>query len=732
MIRAGLLSILLWSGLAASAETVTFRSGEHADFSRLVAAIPEGTPWEVARRGSGYDVTFGPDVTGFDLSGVFERIPRTRLNAVSASDGVLRLDLGCTCRVEGFLFADDRLVLDIFDGPPETEAANAGSLLPLLAGGGGAAVALPDPFKTGAPRLPDLSATERAIAQSFAEAATQGLLDAATDTVSISRTPGRVAPPGAAPNPRELRDLASAGPAGAPGLGFRTGLEAVDTAATASPATCRDIDFDLSRYQSVDSFAADLAGAQAAIVDPAGRQSDGAIRVLARTYLAYGFGAEAAATLAVAREAEPDDAILFEIASIVDGRPPNGGALAERRDCSPRLRLWNVLAGEGIDLSDAGSTGEIRLAFAALPDPLRRHLAPVLAQALGEEGGFQLADVALAEAPATIETLTVSARIAGLRDGPEAERDALGQLVGTSARIGPDTMLRLLSAADRVGQPVSDETLDLATTLRFEAGRGDIAVSLGRAEISGWLSKGDPDQARGVLEEIRGLLEVDDLRAAASEIATVYADDAPDADFLEMVFSNPLAPLDAAAGNAVAARLIDLGLGDPALRVIEGEASGPDMRERRYLRAEAEALAGDLEGVDHALAGMTERRAQQIRAGAYEAAGDFAAAFGARAIGAAPPSTTDDVVISDKEVRVPDPSGTDAALAWRAGAWTSLEGSDDPLFRETSRARLDAAPVVGTGTPIADRSALLRDAAATRAMATDLLERFDLEPRAAP
>ncbi len=112
------LSLLLFSGVA-TAQTVVVRSGEHADFSRIVVPVGGLGDWVFGRVEAGYELRLKTPGVALDSSRVFDRIPRTRIADVSTpGPGRLRLKLGCKCSGDAFAMADGRIVIDISDTPP--------------------------------------------------------------------------------------------------------------------------------------------------------------------------------------------------------------------------------------------------------------------------------------------------------------------------------------------------------------------------------------------------------------------------------------------------------------------------------------------------------------------------------------------------------------------------------------------------------------------------------------
>jgi hypothetical protein len=113
-------ALVICVALAARGETVSVRSGEHDGFSRLVLPMEKPAPWQFGRTLDGYELRLGRTGVTFDVSGVFDRIPRLRLAdlGTSAEGTRLTLQLSCACHAEVFEFRPNILVIDIRPGPP--------------------------------------------------------------------------------------------------------------------------------------------------------------------------------------------------------------------------------------------------------------------------------------------------------------------------------------------------------------------------------------------------------------------------------------------------------------------------------------------------------------------------------------------------------------------------------------------------------------------------------------
>lgn len=143
--------LLIWPTLL-PAQPVTVQSGEHADFSRLVLLYDEVPEWTFGRIRGGYEMRPVGQTKGYDLSEVYEFIPRRRIASVTARpDGALFLEVDCECHADAFEVRAG-LVLDIKDGKP-TPRARFETLLPEAVATAGNAVPAAPNLDTGTPPI---------------------------------------------------------------------------------------------------------------------------------------------------------------------------------------------------------------------------------------------------------------------------------------------------------------------------------------------------------------------------------------------------------------------------------------------------------------------------------------------------------------------------------------------------------------------------------------------------
>ena len=116
------LSLCLAWPLAVWAQTVEVRSGEHANFTRLVFNLPERMDVDLRYQADGVVLSFERDGLTFDTGTVFARVPTTRLAAISVDASRMTLTLACKCDVNTFWAGGQAFVIDIAN---ETEVSAA-------------------------------------------------------------------------------------------------------------------------------------------------------------------------------------------------------------------------------------------------------------------------------------------------------------------------------------------------------------------------------------------------------------------------------------------------------------------------------------------------------------------------------------------------------------------------------------------------------------------------------
>lgn len=692
MIRA-VLAWLLLAG-AAAAQDIAVQAGEHPGFTRLAVLIGAEADWRLGRTDGGYGLRLETQ-QDFATGEVFDTVGRDRIAALVQGPGRLDLAVTCACHARAFLHRDAWLVIDIADGPPPTgspweEAVDPPSVprgasaaaIPLFVGEPLPFPVLPGTFPAQAPDAapasgPDPRAVDlgRDMSAAIAAAADRGLLDLAVTLPGDSPPP-----PAEASSAPPARPLVTAGPPGIPGIVAHDATDRGDSPETATRCPGPE-EFDVAAWAGSGNFPHEIGLGWAALTDGRDRILSDRAEDLARRYIAFGFGREALQVLAL----DPADSALRDrlatLAHIVDDEPVGAGVFARAADCPGPITLWQVLAeGTVAAQSEVARTHAIA-ALNLLPIPLRGQLAPRLAAAFAAGGDPLAAEELLQRHVESPGLAAVDAALAA-RD-PDAALGHLQEMAATDPHLPAESLVTLVDLALEDGQQVDAQTRGLVEAARFELRGQDAETGLLQAEIRALTAAGDYAAA---LDRVPGLPDAAQTAARAAVVMDL-AQSPDSAGFIETVFAAELGDLTPGAGNALADRLIAEGFPDVALGFLAPTASGPDQAERRYLRASAAAALGRRDLVEAELLGLSDPRAQAIRAGL-------------------------------------DPGAAPLLAEWRNADWTTLAGAEDALLAAAAAARLTEATGAVEGAPLAARSALLSESEAARQLARDLLARF--------
>lgn len=771
------VSLILGLSQSVASQTVTVRSGEHQTFSRLTISLPSGMVWSAEGTNSGYRLRLDGEIDGFDLSQVFERIPRDRITDVVLSDqsGGLEIVIGCDCHMTGVLYRPDLLVLDVVDGPapafllgaaliprsggvtpalPDTPPVtlaelSPGPILPLFVDPPAPTTLLPgDGFATAPARSDALVATERAILESFARAASQGVFDFPAITVPSAAGANAPAPPlasGLSPvtDPMDGMPIPQdPDAANRPGLILRTGIARGEDEVMSPEeiaASCAPVGrLDTAAWVDERGFHDQIGAGRLALTTETGQVVSEAVLDQARRYVAFGFGVEASEVLTLLSTDESPEMsneirTLLVLARIVDGSAAPASSIARAIGCGPDAAIWATLARDTLGGTDDAERDAALVGFRNMPASLRGHLGLRLATLFSDAGEALVADQIMAAARGQVtggglDADLTQAAIDGAARGPEAEIAQLDAIAERNPRLEPETLVRLMDLTTEAGRATDPAVLDLAEALRFEVRGTEQEGILAAAEARALIAAGDIRGALSLIDATADILGEGHFDALFVAAYASLTDSADDETFLDLALKTPPSALPALLQNDIAARLLALGFPDLARSFVARPAAQEAMRERRYLRAAAAAALGDVSGTELALEGMTDPRAQELRAVARDAIGDFTGAYEARD---RIPDAADRLAGAEGppiEAGSPTGGSTDDTQAWRAGDWAHLEASEDSLLSSASRAILSAPVLPGEATPLADRQDLIGQAEETRALTEALLERFAIDP----
>lgn len=726
------LVFLLMSATVARAETAVVKSGEHEGFSRLVLTLDEQTDWQFGRTADGYELRFARTDIRFDLSTVFDYIPRDRLSAIWADPltGSLRLGIGCACYAVPFEFRPNILVIDLRSGqPPEGSSFE-------LALDGSAVIGLADrpvqrprqrPLGVVQPDLdwravslasaqvrkatsdqpvglsvipiedPRIAAVRDNLLRELGRAATQGLIEV-TEPIqpraerNVEQTVATVAP-------SQSSDVTSPNSSAASHFGDGKPLTALGSACIG------DASLDIGTWADDRPYGQQIAEARTSLLGEFDRLNPDSLEQLLRLYLHFGFGAEAR-TLPHALGFEPKEGAIYEaMATIMDhGSAKPRSPFEGMSGCDTAAALWAVLAKPKLEPSDRLNTAALLRSFSGLPPHLRRQLGPHLSERFLDAGDIATARTiadAILRSPGNPGDATrmLTARI-GLATGDTVVAESgLAAVIVADGSVAPEAMIELTRSQIARGEVVEEAMLLALAAMAYEHQGTDLGVALTDAQALAEASAGQFVEAF----ETASALAPD----ASARIWAILAERGDDQALLEHgVLSSkaavPNIPTETRYG--LMGRLLGLGLAESALIW----SSGPTISdpEERLLVAEAELTQRDPRSALRTLAGLEDQGAERLRAAAYEQLGEpevAAAAF---------------EVAGDSQSRL--------RAAWRAQDWALIERDGASPQREAIATLLsDPASVPSTSEtsdgPLARSARLLEESASARAAIAELL-----------
>ncbi|WP_290749147.1 hypothetical protein [Amaricoccus sp.] len=647
-LAAALAGATLLAAPAVAQEGGAIRTGEHPGFTRIVMTIEPTTEWSLETAPGEATILFPGRRLAFGVEGVWERIPRDRVDAIETSvapEGTrVVVGLACDCRVSASFVGARHLALDIGDRgavPPAPPVAPAGTA-----------------EARERREAEAVASAEAALIANLSRAAEQGVVVMSPAEAPPAPQPAAAQPHAQAPAPeptaRPEPRPAGAPPAALAALALLDQVEAIsvydrDGAALAAalsqpapaPACLPDAALDIAAWGGTTPLPEQSQPLLRHLVGEFDKADPETLDALARLYLRLGLGAEAESLLAGFGVPLPDGPLLVAMARTFEGRPVDPeGPLAVAEICPGRHGLWLALAGAGPAWRGEAQFASVQEAFADLPVDLRAILGPPLA--------LRLLDAGRPAAAREIETTTiragatpsdalalVDARLLAAEGKPEAAASALRAIAESGSPAAMDALVALTRLAIAEGYVLPDRlVLDLRAAAAVQ--RGDPReVELRAVLVEGLAARGDLQAAMAEVARARADLPASRRRFARLGVAAV-AGAAPDrvgtAAYAEAALAARPLFLRGPGGDeprrATAESLIAVGLPNAALELLRPALLRGDPDSRR-LAARAELALGRPDAALAALVGLSGPVTAGIRAAALARRGAPAEAVAA-------------------------------------------------------------------------------------------------------
>lgn len=460
--------LLVFMPCAVFAQSSAIQSGEHANFTRLVAPIPVGSDWQVEQEGRKVTLSVDGYEDDFNTTNVFQLVPRERIIDINSESGVLTVTLGCDCIVAPFLVRNRFVVLDVAEqgtklasdpitprvvaevlpiiapedlpeNPQPSETLQAGTnetevpinepevpiKLPLIPERKGQSISqhLKPVDLPGRVRVPltereqsALKEMQQRLAAELSTAATRGVLNPLPGRPLTSIVPeiseGRAemefseAERSARPTvpPPSTNNIRITSSGDMAPLARR----AQETRSMTGLACPKDEAIEVATWADDRPFHEQIGEARRNLFGEFDKLNRKWAIKSAKIYIHFGFGAEALQILALDPKMADDQPFLIDLAHIMEnGSAPENSRLPSLVDCETDVALWAIIAKEEMNVTSTIDPRAALLALNKLPVHLRRFIAPALSQRLlshGDSGAAAMALRNLERLPAALPT----------------------------------------------------------------------------------------------------------------------------------------------------------------------------------------------------------------------------------------------------------------------------------------------------------------------------------------
>lgn len=728
----------------AIAKTVTLSAGDHKDFTRIVVPLPApNTKWTLSETDQGYSLFLRGEDIEFDHSGIFKKISRNRLSQVTNTNGRLDLGLGCNCEISNFLWQNRFLILDIRQSnkaKPRLAKQSPFHIAPsnqhifqsagLLSSG--------ENIKQPEIRLPlapkpkpaegqldlarslqsaNLDSEKDALLKGVLKATSHGLL-----TPQKRPAEGRKSDAKQDKSPTQLSIKATPDPLKNLSVQsvFDKEFDSTRDRLKAQPdrRCIPDHTLSIADWSNGEPFDLQISNARMALVGDLQEPDPIAVVALAKTYIHFGFGAEALAALSILEPPVLNSTELSVVAQAIDGQEQTRqNPFSGMQSCATAASLWSLLSQPASDGEIDVDTNSVLSAFIDLPTEFRNTIAGPLSQKLiaakKEDAARQVLHMNNQYgAQPNDETDLAQAQIE-LKSGQfETAEPILQEVASQSADSSPVALAQLIKTQFENGRAIDPDLAAIADAFSIEYRELEEGPSIRHAHILARTSNQEYFKAFQALT-ISKELDEPELWTSALQQATQHATENSADDVFLRIALNELNDkrrnLSPDTINAVAQRLHLLGLNEEASKFAALGAEGAIGRDRRLLRAKISLATGKPRQAEAHLLGLSGTDVDDLRAKARLTAGELSKAHEIYA----------------------SLGNTDAAdkLAWRTGNWSALQNTDQPLYQNIANLMLANTidEIEGETPELAKDRNLLKNSEETRQNLDKILQGFQFD-----
>lgn len=665
--------------VTATAQGYQVRSGEHANFSRLVILYPETPEWEYGRVEGGYELRTSDVVAEYDLESVFDLIPRDRISSVEVrKDSHLFISVPCNCHSDVFEIRQG-LVIDIKDGSPsafsrfENKFPETISVTQNDNRTPGTSmqneIQSEKNMKLSSERLPNyvfgrynelesleefenqnnnpygklflnnnMSKIQISVVNQIGAAATQGLINPSITKVvkgqnSIENT--LVVGEGVAPQEKFPNSSTNMRVETAVERGRYSGDKNIDI--SIGESTCEDSNlFDVSSWGDLSLRQNEISFSRTGLYNDIDLVDQNTVRNLAKSYLFYSFGAEALALIDQFFADEKRFADLRMLAEIMKGnKVKENEEFRNQIYCKSKSALWSAISYP-FDMKSYNIVEKDNIIshFSSLPRHLRKQFGLTLSNRFLDMRDIESARKVRNSISRVLEDksdvlLIIDANISLKVGDIVSEIEELQKLALSERLLAPEAMLSLLEILILQDEMISQDLLDkLASLVELSVG-SDTGSKLRITQIYALITAGKIYQATENLKNFLNDGEIEN--SARHDVAVEIVRDLLD-KFEEIEFVNFILNFDIAKNlhdrdvlQLAAQKLINLGFPELAKNILNSISNSSDSK-YKVLMASLYIQEGRGDLALGYLAGLTGNQASLIRAKALELVGNYSEA----------------------------------------------------------------------------------------------------------
>lgn len=572
-----------------------------------------------------------------------------------------------------------------------------------------------------AARTAAVNESERRLLQQIGRATNQGLLDLMVTEVEGSNGQSVVDPLGTEDRPLNPLNHLSVTTA----IDRETGLFAQQSDEDGADYLCyADMEVAVHKWGNDDAFSSQIAQLRSDMVMEFDKFDDGKVVELAKTYLFFGFGAEARALLALLADgpSKPGNLVVLEtMADILDGQPlPINHAFSGQQACEGHSAFWSALA-EG-EIKKNANTDAIQQAYAMMPVHLRVHLGPRISTLFSQLGEKHMAEAALRSLERSgvehvPEINLAEAALAELEGDIDKVAEELTEEVAEGSQNTPRALIDLINLHYSERRALSPDVPELVGSYELENRDTELGAELRQAEVMSLALEGRFEEAFHELDRVN---KQDGPMAKAKvtePLMVLLTERASDVSFLHygLTFSADATSAEAApVADMMARRLLDLGFASHAHSMLKKDVLVEPTEERRLMLAEAAVAMNDPETAISELDGIDGSAANKIRAQAYWQDGDY--------------NLASEVLLEEEET---DEAARGFWLSENYNAISGIDGASEAGYGAVASVTTEIDRVAKDPEgmpPLAEARALMETSQGTRDHIQDLLARVRTSP----